>query len=304
MLPLHISRLRPPRERRGACAPRSTRSACCKTKRRCPITLSGGEQQRLCIARAIVHRPAILLADEPTGNLDAAYASEIGELFRSFNQVGVTVVIATHDETLAARQLAPRVITLKQGTLAAEAASVSGVAGRAHARSFSAALGRLARAPLGSLLNIAGHRHCAEPAGGILHLVLANLQAASRASLPPRRRSALFLALDANRAEIAQIESRLKQHPARAQVPVRAARAGAGRTEEQLSGLADVIASLPQNPLPDAFVIDARDDAVPAALEALRDEIAQWPQGRACAARLACGRGAWKPAAPARHGRR
>jgi len=83
-----------------------------------PITLSGGEQQRLCIARAIVHRPAILLADEPTGNLDAEYAAEIGELFRSFNQVGVTVVIATHDQTLLAR-LAPRVVTLKHGELAA-----------------------------------------------------------------------------------------------------------------------------------------------------------------------------------------
>ncbi len=83
-----------------------------------PVTLSGGEQQRLCIARAIVHRPAILLADEPTGNLDAEYAAEIGELFRSFNQVGVTVVIATHDQALLA-QLAPRVITLRHGELAA-----------------------------------------------------------------------------------------------------------------------------------------------------------------------------------------
>ena len=83
-----------------------------------PITLSGGEQQRLCIARAIVHRPTILLADEPTGNLDAEYAAEIGELFRSFNQVGVTVLIATHDQALLAR-LAPRVITLKYGELAA-----------------------------------------------------------------------------------------------------------------------------------------------------------------------------------------
>jgi len=89
-----------------------------------PITLSGGEQQRLCIARAIVHRPAILLADEPTGNLDAAYASDLGELFKSFNQVGVTVVIATHDENLAAR-LKPRTITLMQGTLAAETAPVA-----------------------------------------------------------------------------------------------------------------------------------------------------------------------------------
>jgi cell division transport system ATP-binding protein len=81
-----------------------------------PITLSGGEQQRLCIARAIVHRPAILLADEPTGNLDTAYAAEIGELFRAFNQVGVTVIIATHDEALRA-QLAARVIPLRHGRL-------------------------------------------------------------------------------------------------------------------------------------------------------------------------------------------
>lgn len=79
-----------------------------------PITLSGGEQQRLCIARAIVHRPAILLADEPTGNLDAGYANDIGELFRDFNQVGVTVVLATHDMQLAAR-LQPRLVEIRGG---------------------------------------------------------------------------------------------------------------------------------------------------------------------------------------------
>ena len=83
-----------------------------------PVTLSGGEQQRLAIARAIVHRPAILAADEPTGNLDAAHAAELGELFRSFNQVGVTVIIATHDEAFAAR-LKPRLVVLKEGKLAA-----------------------------------------------------------------------------------------------------------------------------------------------------------------------------------------
>ena len=81
-----------------------------------PITLSGGEQQRLCIARAIVHRPAVLLADEPTGNLDAEYAAEIGTLFSDFNQVGVTVVLATHDAQLAAR-LNPRVVTIRGGRL-------------------------------------------------------------------------------------------------------------------------------------------------------------------------------------------
>ena len=79
-----------------------------------PVTLSDGEQQRLAIARAIVHRPSILLADEPTANLDAAYATELGELLRSFHQVGVTVVIATHDEQLVAR-LQPRRIVLDQG---------------------------------------------------------------------------------------------------------------------------------------------------------------------------------------------
>ena len=82
-----------------------------------PITLSGGEQQRLCIARAIVSRPAILLADEPTGNLDAAYASDIMELFKSFNQVGVTVIIASHDEAMLKR-LNPRLLKLNCGELA------------------------------------------------------------------------------------------------------------------------------------------------------------------------------------------
>ncbi len=82
-----------------------------------PIALSGGEQQRLCIARAIVHRPAILLADEPTGNLDADYATAIGDLLLAFNQVGVTIVLATHDLQLAAR-LSPRIIEVRAGRLA------------------------------------------------------------------------------------------------------------------------------------------------------------------------------------------
>jgi cell division transport system ATP-binding protein len=84
-----------------------------------PITLSGGEQQRLAIARAIVHRPSILIADEPTGNVDAAYASELGELFKSFNQAGVTVIIATHDESFAL-PLKPCLIPLSQGAVASE----------------------------------------------------------------------------------------------------------------------------------------------------------------------------------------
>lgn len=87
-----------------------------------PIQLSGGEQQRLCIARAIVNRPAVLIADEPTGNLDSDYAAAIMDLFKSFNQVGVTVLISTHDEALATRYQA-RVLHLEQGRLAMEAAA-------------------------------------------------------------------------------------------------------------------------------------------------------------------------------------
>jgi cell division transport system ATP-binding protein len=83
-----------------------------------PVALSGGEQQRLCIARAIVNRPLLLVADEPTGNLDADYARAIVELFRSFHQVGVTVLLSSHDEASLAH-LAARRVTLAQGALAA-----------------------------------------------------------------------------------------------------------------------------------------------------------------------------------------
>ncbi|HSN44950.1 MAG TPA: ATP-binding cassette domain-containing protein [Casimicrobiaceae bacterium] len=79
-----------------------------------PITLSGGEQQRVSIARAVVNRPALLLADEPTANLDADYASLILELFRSFHDVGATVMLATHDAALMARHDARRIV-LAQG---------------------------------------------------------------------------------------------------------------------------------------------------------------------------------------------
>ncbi len=82
-----------------------------------PITLSGGEQQRLCIARAIVNRPAILVADEPTGNLDAESSRAILDLFLSFNRVGVTVLLSTHDESSLA-QLGGRRLAIADGRLA------------------------------------------------------------------------------------------------------------------------------------------------------------------------------------------
>jgi len=79
-----------------------------------PIELSGGEQQRLAIARAIVNRPAILIADEPTANLDRENARRILSVFKDFNRVGVTTLIASHDEALMAEH-ASRTFRIEPG---------------------------------------------------------------------------------------------------------------------------------------------------------------------------------------------
>ena len=81
-----------------------------------PMALSGGEQQRVGIARAVVHKPRILLADEPTGNLDPQLSTEIMALFRRFQSVGVTVLIATHDINLINR-MQLRIMRLEDGEL-------------------------------------------------------------------------------------------------------------------------------------------------------------------------------------------
>lgn len=115
ILPLHINGIS------GHEAAKRVRAALDKVgllhkEKAMPITLSGGEQQRLAIARAVVSRPSILLADEPTGNLDASYASDIMAIFYAFHQVGVTVIMSTHDALgMSARQ--NRVLHLNQGLL-------------------------------------------------------------------------------------------------------------------------------------------------------------------------------------------
>jgi len=91
-------------------------------ERQYPITLSGGQQQRVGIARAVVHKPPLLLADEPTGNLDPALSKEIMQLFAEFNQVGVTVLIASHALTLV-KSMKRRVLVLQEGRLIADTAS-------------------------------------------------------------------------------------------------------------------------------------------------------------------------------------
>lgn len=90
-----------------------------------PLTLSGGEQQRVGIARAVVHKPKILLADEPTGNLDPALSAEIMALFRRFQSVGVTILIATHDINLI-NSLDHRIMHLEDGILTDDGAHSNG----------------------------------------------------------------------------------------------------------------------------------------------------------------------------------
>jgi cell division transport system ATP-binding protein len=115
ILPLHINDIT------GLDAAKRVRAALDKVgllhkEKAMPITLSGGEQQRLAIARAVVSRPSILIADEPTGNLDASYAAEIMNIFQAFHQVGVTVIVATHD-ALGMSASHNRVLHLDHGQL-------------------------------------------------------------------------------------------------------------------------------------------------------------------------------------------
>ena len=115
MLPLAFSS-QPPKE-----AARRARAALDKVgllgkEKANPIQLSGGEQQRLAIARAVVNRPALLIADEPTANLDAESAARILDIFVEFNRVGVTVLIASHDQALVERY-GKRVLHLDGGRI-------------------------------------------------------------------------------------------------------------------------------------------------------------------------------------------
>lgn len=120
LLPLSIVGL-PPREARRRALAALDKVGLLGREKAHPIALSGGEQQRLAIARAVVNRPAILLADEPTANLDADSASAILDIFHAFHQVGVTVVIATHDPDSMTR-FSPRVLRLEHGRLLGDAA--------------------------------------------------------------------------------------------------------------------------------------------------------------------------------------
>ncbi len=93
-----------------------------------PLQLSGGEQQRVGIARAVVNKPPLLLADEPTGNLDPKLSADIMNLFAQFSQVGVTVLIASHDLALI-NEMGRRTLTLDHGNLIAGGKPLQGGSG-------------------------------------------------------------------------------------------------------------------------------------------------------------------------------
>jgi len=114
-LPLHVSGYSPTEVGRRVRAALDKVNLLSKEKQ-LPIQLSGGEQQRVGIARAVVHKPELLLADEPTGNLDPELSADIMSLFKDFNAVGVTLLIATHDIDLI-RRMGQREICLSEGRL-------------------------------------------------------------------------------------------------------------------------------------------------------------------------------------------
>jgi putative ABC transport system ATP-binding protein len=94
-----------------------------------PAKMSGGERQRVAIARALVARPSVVLADEPTGNLDSATTDQLVELLRELNDQGTTIVVITHDRDIAASF--PRSVSIRDGEVVADTAGGSGTAGAA-----------------------------------------------------------------------------------------------------------------------------------------------------------------------------
>ena len=122
MLPMDFADTLAPRARRGRALLLLEKTGVAAHADKLPSALSGGEQQRVAIARALANEPAVLLADEPTGNLDSETARAVFALFRAAAGTGTTVLIATHERDLA--RAADRVLELADGRLAATASAV------------------------------------------------------------------------------------------------------------------------------------------------------------------------------------
>ena len=125
MLPMDFAKKIPVRERRDRAQRLLERMGVGEQADKLPATLSGGEQQRAAIARAVANDPPILLADEPTGNLDSATAGAVLELFADLNDDGQTIVVVTHERDVQA--IARRLVTLVDGRVAADESALSEV---------------------------------------------------------------------------------------------------------------------------------------------------------------------------------
>ena len=115
MLPMDFCGTVPARERRGRAMELLDRVGVARHADKLPSSLSGGEQQRVAIARALANRPPVILADEPTGNLDSANAQSVMEIFHGMASAGTTVVIATHDRDLA--RMIDQTVVLADGAI-------------------------------------------------------------------------------------------------------------------------------------------------------------------------------------------
>ena len=125
MLPMDFAKKIPVRERRDRAQRLLERMGVGEQADKLPATLSGGQQQRAAIARAVANDPPILLADEPTGNLDSATAGAVLELFADLNGDGQTIVVVTHERDVQA--IARRLVTLVDGRVAADESALSEV---------------------------------------------------------------------------------------------------------------------------------------------------------------------------------
>jgi len=124
MLPMDFARKIPAAERRARALALLDRVGVGDQADKLPATLSGGQQQRAAVARALANDPPLILADEPTGNLDSATAGAVLELFASLNAEGRTVVVVTHERDV--RAVASREVTLMDGRIVAQSAGVTG----------------------------------------------------------------------------------------------------------------------------------------------------------------------------------
>ncbi len=126
MLPMDFHKARPVRQRRAHALVLLERAGVLDQADKLPAALSGGQQQRVAIARALANDPPLLLADEPTGNLDSANASAVLDLFRGLGDAGTTIVIATHDRDI--ERVVDRVVSIADGVIDEQACAVASAA--------------------------------------------------------------------------------------------------------------------------------------------------------------------------------